>query len=800
MRGQKKRFKILSWNNIVISVLFTFLLLSSLYLQAENKEKPLLFLGNKNLPPVAYIKDGQPAGLAIDIVKALEKSIGRPINIVCMDWAKAQKLVAEGKADALIQINKTKEREKIYDFSDSLLQSQFSIFVQNSRQGITGASSLRGLNVGVEKGGLPQKILQNDTMVHLIDIPDFLSGFKMVNRGEVDAIVVDYRVGAYVLAANNIKSIRISGEPVAYNQSAIAVKKGNKELLASINKGLKQIRKDGTYSRVLSKWEPVEVVFMTRQQIAHQTYMVIIGVLLILIIIAIAWILSHRRTEKELRMHRDHLEELVKKRTYELENAKELAEKANRAKSIFLANMSHELRTPLNAVLGFSQLMRDAPDTTTEQSKNLNIITHSGKYLLNLINNVLDISKIEAGKVELEQANLDLKQLIQEIKSLMYVPAKEKNISFTVEQSNDIPGYIKSDPVKLRQVLINLIGNAIKYTKQGGVIIRVMVTKRETSERVRLGFEVEDTGSGIPDEDRERIFLPFVQLGNKPQAEPGTGLGLAICKQYVELMGGKIFVTSEQGKGSIFHVEIPAEVLPSEAIPTTSVPRHGRILGLAANQPRYRLLIAEDQPENRLLLAKILASFDFDIREAADGQEAIDIFNEWHPDLIWMDVRMPKRDGLEATRHIKSRKAGAATKIIAVTAQSLEEEQNAITEAGCDDYIRKPYEYNEIFNALTRNLGVRFIYEKSTSDIAADTGVVPNVDDLAALPQELLNELEQALIKIDNKAISHAISDIRQNNVSLSDALAVMAGELQYGEILLLIQATRDKLNPGKAA
>jgi PAS domain S-box-containing protein len=258
----------------------------------RGEDKPLLFLGNQNLAPVVYKKDGQPTGLAVDLVRELGKRLGRPITIICMDWAEAQEMVARGEADALIQINWTAAREAIYDFSDPLLQSQFSIFTLSNRPGITGASGLRGLRVGVEKGGLPHTVLQEDALIRLVLIPDFLEGFKMVNKGELDAVVVDYRVGAYLLAENQIPNIRISGEPIAFSQSAIAVREGNKELLAAINRGLKEIRRDGTYANILSKWEPKEVVFMTREQIEHLNYLLAIGILSVFCAAATVWMIT----------------------------------------------------------------------------------------------------------------------------------------------------------------------------------------------------------------------------------------------------------------------------------------------------------------------------------------------------------------------------------------------------------------------------------------------------------------------------------------------------------------------------
>jgi CheY-like chemotaxis protein len=446
----------------------------------------------------------------------------------------------------------------------------------------------------------------------------------------------------------------------------------------------------------------------------------------------------------------------------------------------------------LNAVLGFSQVMKNSADVTLSQIDNLNIITRSGEHLLNLINNVLDISKIESGRVELEESYVDLAHFLEEIKALMYVRAHDKGLDFVQQQSPDLPQHISTDGGKLRQVLLNLIGNAIKYTSSGSIVLRTMVADKDDSETIRLRFEVEDSGPGIREEDRERIFSPFEQLEDQTPTEAGTGLGLAIGKQYVELMGGRIGVSGEWGKGSIFHFVIP--VTPVKAETAVVKPQHGRIIGLEKGQPNRRLLIVEDQPENRQLLHQLLAPLGFELQEAMNGQEAVALFTQWHPHLIFMDIRMPIVDGLEATRRIKATDNGTQTKIIALTAHALEEERRKILSTGCDDFIRKPYKDTEIFDALTRHLGTRYLYEEKTHP-AAYTELQITVAALAELPVVLRNELEQALTRIDQDQVNQIIETIRDLNPSVAETLAAAAKDLQYGRILEMIEVTNDETN-----
>lgn len=725
-------------------------------------------------PPFHFVSDDTAQGISIDYVR-----------VMCMahdlECDFAQGLTTSESIDSMqspggIAIQpgwqKNAERDALASFTEPYISSPFVIFQRQHSDRILHMEDLLGKRVVVEKNYAIHDLLKTRfPELELIETDFTTEALKTLAAGQADAYVSNLMAGHYLSLELGLPNIVVAA-PASFepNKLSIAVRKDWPELASIIDKSIIAMTQE-EHKNIRNRWMTVDFQQKTDYELVWKTTL---GFLVILAVV-LAWVQVMRRqtaalSESEARLRK----------------ARDDADAANRAKSTFLANMSHELRTPLNAILGFSEMLsRDAEITGNKKDK-ITIINHSGEHLLEMINDVLDLSKIEAGRVELELQAFELPLMLQDIGLMFEARAENAGLRFYLERDPLLARYISSDVSKLRQILFNLLGNAVKFTTEGSITLR---TKTETikgnSSMLALHLEVKDTGPGIAPEQMERIFEPFVQAKRLKTNTKGTGLGLAICKSFVELLDGEISAKSEIGKGSLFNVCIPvaladaAEVIDLKAIRPT-------VIGLEPGQPAWRILVVEDSSENRLLLSSILHQAGFETREAENGEEAVELYQKWHPHFIWMDMRMPVMDGYEATATIRELPGGKAVKIVAITASAFKEQRKNIIEAGCDDVVHKPVQSHEIFESMAHQLGTRYIYEAQNQATLAEAATL-TVEMMAGLPAHLREALRRPAQYLDASATNQVVERIRSNHPETADGLQLLVAEFSFDQIMKLL-------------
>ncbi len=470
--------------------------------------------------------------------------------------------------------------------------------------------------------------------------------------------------------------------------------------------------------------------------------------------------------------------------------ARESSENANRSKSIFLSNMSHEIRTPLNAIIGFSQLLGRESQLSGTQREYIDSIIRAGEHLLELINEILELSKIEAGRVSINQSNIDLHALYGDIQMIFKERADYKKLRLIFENSEQFPQYVVVDEGKLRQIFVNIIGNAIKFTDEGGVAVRSRVDR--VGERLFLTVEVQDSGPGIDKSEFDKLFMHFEQTSSGLKKGSGTGLGLALSRELALLMGGDVTVTSEPGVGSVFTFNVEIHQGRAEDVEKKN---NKRVRGIVGEDQKYRILVVDDKRENLLVAVNLLKLVGFTTFEAVDGVDAIEKFKECKPHLILMDMRMPVMDGYESTRIIKSTKEGADTPIVALTASTFEEEREKIKSLNMQGYVRKPFRENDLLLTIGKILEIEYLFEEDLQQskviIADESSEIDSVPD--NLTKETVSELLNAISIADFDRLLSIISEIEETNPSLSQLLGKYAANYDYNKLEEIVKTLTNK-------
>lgn len=664
-------------------------------------------------PPFEYIDDeGNYAGMVSDVIRLIEERLDYRFDIDHKDsWSETLESMVDREIGAITAIAKTPQREEFILFSEPYFSFPIVLVIREGLGFITDLRELDDERIGVVKGYASYDyLIINHPNLNIHGVNNVAEGLQMLSDGDLDVFVSNIPSVSHLIKTLGLYNVRLTSiTPYVYDLR-VGINPDYPELVPIINKAIATIPQaalDDIYKEWVFKDMEVKVDYRMVRRVA----------LISIFVIGIFWYWN-RKLSKEVsdRIKSENAlrasEEQLRKASNEAKLMARKADEANQAKSIFLANMSHEIRTPMNAVMGYTELL-SASVQDKKQKSYLSSIRAGSKALLTLINDILDLSKVEAGKLHIEYRPISLSPLFDELKKIFSAKIDSKKLEFSVDLSSTIPEAVMLDEVRLRQVLFNLVGNALKFTHSGSIYVRAMTEPSAASGKVDLIIEVEDTGIGIPADQQERIFRAFEQQeGQSTREYGGTGLGLAISKKLVEMMGGELSLRSEVGEGSCFRVKIcNVEIASVDQLVDSELPDSSRYRFKPA-----KILVADDVALNRQLVKDLLDGTDFVIKEAENGEQAMSIAQQWQPDLVLMDIRMPVMDGYEATSKMKQQTATKHIPVVALTASVMSKDEHKIEDAGFDCYLKKPVSSSELYAGMATFLEHSVINEHSMLD------------------------------------------------------------------------------------
>jgi len=722
----------------------------ALPLNAQEKawlaKHPKLTLGyDIEWPPIEFTdSEGKYSGITADVFAHISKLLNiefAPLSP--RSWTEMLEAAKDGEADIISALTYFPERSEFLNFTAPYLTIPIVIVTRKEESFIVDIKELQGKRVAVAKNYYSHDLLKTKHPdFDLLLVNDAQEGLLAVNQKRAFAFVGGLAVVGHIIGHSGLSEVKVSGETPYQYDLAIGTRKNEPILSGIMQKALDALPQEKR-NAIFRKWFSVTY--------EHEVdYALIWQLLFAVILIFLAFLLWNRKLS-------GINQQLLLAKEGE-QTARLAAESANTSKSTFLANMSHELRTPLNAILGFSQIMQNKEGRSEDDRQTLDIINRSGDYLLQLINDILDMSKIEAGQMGLETEDLDLAALVRDVTDIIRVRAEAKGLKLVVEQSALFPTYIHGDSAKLRQIFINLLSNAVKFTDTGKVILKLDAQESQ-NQHINLLCIVQDSGPGIDTVNLERIFLPFEQLASS-STQQGTGLGLSITRQFVELMNGKVSVENIPEGGAVFKFSIDVDAAQNPVI-TNTKPLLPKIIGIEPGQGELRILIAEDQPLNQLLLKTLLLSVGFEVRVADDGQQAVELFEKWHPHFIWMDLRMPVMDGMTAIQKIRALPTGDQVKISILTASALRSQMMGSLDKGADDVLYKPFKQKEIFACMAQHIGVRYLYEQELEYRPVVQKVELCSESFSHLPDTLKQSLYDAAIELDIEHLNALTLDVK---------------------------------------